>query len=86
MSTYQIRLLDNPSYNNHVRGSRFFKLYNNWYFMTREGIGVGPYIDLNAAKRGLEDFIKFITQSDHDEIQRFFCQFKQDEAKLAVHH
>lgn len=33
------------------RSPRFFVLYGKWYFMTREGIDVGPYASKDAAAR-----------------------------------
>lgn len=86
MGAYQVRSLDKTGYSHHVRGSRFFKLYNDWYFMTREGVGVGPYTDLGAAKRGEKDFIEFTAQSDQHSVHVFLRQFEQDAVEFAVPH
>ncbi|MCR8923031.1 DUF6316 family protein [Dasania sp. GY-MA-18] len=47
-----------------VRTDRFFAAQGAWYFSTREGSSIGPFEDKNEAKRGLEDFIEFMTLAE----------------------
>jgi hypothetical protein len=43
-----------------VRGERYFKLHDFWYFATREGAMLGPYDSKEQAERATRDFIEFV--------------------------
>ncbi|WP_240472816.1 DUF6316 family protein [Dasania marina] len=47
-----------------VRTDRFFAAQGAWYFSTREGSSIGPFDDKNEARRGLNDFIEFMTLAE----------------------
>jgi len=44
-----------------VRTDRFFAAQGAWYFSTREGSAIGPFGDKSEARKGLDDFIEFMT-------------------------
>ncbi|RLA40813.1 MAG: hypothetical protein DRR06_15015 [Gammaproteobacteria bacterium] len=44
-----------------VRGSRFFKLADNWYFTTRENTSMGPYDSFEMAEKGADDYVEFVS-------------------------
>jgi hypothetical protein len=46
-----------------VRGERYFKLYDYWFFGTREGATVGPFDSRELAIQGTRDYIEFITSA-----------------------
>lgn len=43
-----------------LQSSRFFKLYNYWYFATREGATLGPFDTREQAAVATEDYIGFV--------------------------
>jgi Domain of unknown function (DUF6316) len=47
-----------------VRTDRFFAAQGAWYFSTREGSSIGPFDDKNDARKGLDDFIEFMTLAE----------------------
>lgn len=46
-----------------VRGSRFFKLSDNWYFTTREHTSMGPYDSFEMAEKGAGDYVEFVSSA-----------------------
>ena len=62
-----------------VRSSRYFKLYNDWYFMTREGAAIGPYVDMVKVNAAAKVFVAFIAAADNQAVQAFFdaCSLEQ---------
>lgn len=52
-----------------MRTDRFFAVNNSWYFDTREGPAIGPYDSKLDARKGLADFIEFLTLSPKYGIQ-----------------
>ncbi|MEZ0121701.1 MAG: DUF6316 family protein [Candidatus Reddybacter sp.] len=46
-----------------VRSNRYFKLSDNWYFITREGATLGPYDSKGEAEQAVTDYIQFINQA-----------------------
>jgi hypothetical protein len=67
-----------------VRSSRFFYEERCWYFRTREGADVGPYNTQKAAKKGLQDFIDFISLADPKTLSQFYASLTGKSAHL--HH
>ena len=47
-----------------IRSDRFFAAQGAWYFSTREGSSIGPFHDKTEARRGLDDFIEFMTLAE----------------------
>ncbi len=47
-----------------VRTDRFFAAQGAWYFSTREGSSIGPFDDKSEARKGLDDFIEFMTLAE----------------------
>lgn len=45
------------------RSERFFKLYNYWFFGTREGVTMGPFDSLELARRGIDDYLSFVVSA-----------------------
>ncbi len=45
------------------RANRFYKLSDNWYFTTREGLSMGPYDSQEEAKTGTSDYITFVSNA-----------------------
>jgi hypothetical protein len=43
------------------RSGRLFKVDNEWYVETREGVNLGPYESREEAERAIESFIKVLT-------------------------
>ncbi len=39
------------------RDNRFYRLMDNWYFTTREGIDFGPFVSQNEAENQLLSYI-----------------------------
>jgi hypothetical protein len=46
-----------------IRTERVFAVHSAWYFDTREGPAIGPYISKSEAKQGLSDFIEYLMLS-----------------------
>ena len=44
------------------RCERFFSTNEGWYFSTREGENVGPFVTRRAAEKGVELYIKHMSQ------------------------
>lgn len=42
------------------RNSRFLQKSGYWYFLTREGLEIGPFDTLSDAQEGVANFIDFI--------------------------
>ncbi len=43
-----------------IRSERYFKLYDYWYFATREGAMLGPFDTREQALRATRDYIEFM--------------------------
>lgn len=43
-----------------MRSERYFKLYDYWYFATREGAMLGPFDTREQALRATRDYIEFM--------------------------
>lgn len=43
-----------------MRTDRFFAVNAAWYFTTREGASIGPFVSKTDAQGGLADFINFV--------------------------
>ena len=50
------------------RSSRFFHVGEEVYFSTREGTDIGPYKNIDAAKRGLDMYIGAMSQQDKSDL------------------
>lgn len=46
------------------RTNRFFSAQGKWFFSTREGTPIGPFNNKHAAKKGLGDFIEFMSLAE----------------------
>ena len=46
-----------------LRSDRYFKLSENWYFITREGATLGPYDSKFQAQQAVVDYIQFVNQA-----------------------
>jgi len=46
-----------------LRSDRYFKLSDNWYFITREGATLGPYDSKDQAQLAVADYIQFVNQA-----------------------
>ena len=42
------------------RCERFFNTNDGWYFSTREGQNVGPFVSRRAAEKGVELFVRHL--------------------------
>ena len=40
-----------------LRNNRFYRMLDNWYFTTREGIDFGPFDSQNEAENQLRSYI-----------------------------
>ena len=47
-----------------VRSDRFFAAQGEWFFSTREGAPIGPFDDKEEARKGLKDFIEFMSLAE----------------------
>ena len=43
-----------------TRGDRYFTLDQHWYFITREGVTMGPYPSRTEAVKATHTYIRFI--------------------------
>lgn len=53
-----------------VRSDRFFAAQGEWFFSTREGSPIGPFDDKSDARKGLEDFIEFMSLAEPKTLSR----------------
>ena len=44
----------------HARRTRFYNQGRNWYFRTREGASIGPFVMLSEAITWAEDYVAYI--------------------------
>lgn len=63
-----------------AQSTRYFKLYDDWYFMTREGVAIGPNVDMAEARLAVINFITFITVADNQSVQAFFESYSLKQA------
>lgn len=42
------------------RSDRIFRDGRAWFFLTREGATIGPYVSRTECETGLQDFIEFL--------------------------
>ena len=47
-----------------ARKIRFFERHSYWFYLTREGIDIGPYETKGAATTGCREFLHFLINSD----------------------
>lgn len=47
-----------------TRSKRVFQSGNYWYYMTREGIDIGPFDCAAEAEAGVRNFVDFILHAD----------------------
>lgn len=64
------------------RTSRFYHLYNAWYFHTREGANIGPFNDEPEARKGLTDFLDFIALADTQTLKSFYSSLLKDQGAM----
>ena len=43
-----------------ARSDRFYQLEGEWFFATREGSAMGPFITRDEAAEGLNDYLEFL--------------------------
>lgn len=46
-----------------IRGGRYFKLHDFWFFATREGATVGPYDTREQAMLGTMEYVRYIQRA-----------------------
>jgi hypothetical protein len=56
----------------HHRTDRFFTAQGEWFFSTREGAPIGPFEDKNEARKGLTDFIEFMTLAEPKTLSKLY--------------
>lgn len=55
-----------------VRSDRFFAAQGEWFFSTREGAPIGPFEDKEDARKGLEDFIEFMSLAEPKTLTKLY--------------
>lgn len=55
-----------------LRGDRFFRHGNDWFFRTREGTPVGPYDSRTGAVEGAIDYIQFVETAPRGVVRVLF--------------
>ena len=53
-----------------IRADRFFAAQGEWFFSTREGTSIGPFDDKGDARKGLGDFIEFMSLAEPKTLSR----------------
>ena len=53
-----------------VRSDRFFSSQGDWYFSTREGAPIGPFTAKEEARKGLVDFLEFMSLAKPNTLSR----------------
>lgn len=53
-----------------IRSDRFFSAQGEWFFATREGAPIGPFEDKYEARKGLNDFIEFMSLAEPKTLSR----------------
>ena len=43
-----------------TRSDRFYQLEGEWFFATREGAAMGPFVTRDEAATGLNDYLEFL--------------------------
>lgn len=54
-----------------ARSGRFFRLADNWFFVTREGPTIGPFDDLEQAQAGVRDYLEFVKAASPELLESF---------------
>lgn len=67
-----------------LRTDRFFAVNSSWYFVTREGISIGPFLTKTDAMNALADFIDFVKIAGPELLNQFFPNLLPDPG--TVHH
>lgn len=55
----------------HTRSDRFFQKDGSWYYITREGVDMGPYHDKAEAQLALAYFVERTQWPDPRELRRY---------------
>ncbi len=55
-----------------VRSDRFFAAQGEWFFSTREGAPIGPFEDKEEARKGLDDFIEFMSLAEPKTLSKLY--------------
>jgi len=56
-----------------MRTDRFFSAQGQWFFSTREGAPIGPFDDKNEARKGLDDFIEFMSLAQPKTLSKLYA-------------
>ncbi|ARN73606.1 DUF6316 family protein [Oceanicoccus sagamiensis] len=56
-----------------MRSDRFFAAQGEWFFSTREGAPIGPFGDKEDARKGLDDFIEFMSLAEPKTLSRLYA-------------
>ena len=56
-----------------VRSDRFFAAQGEWFFSTREGTPIGPFDDKENARKGLDDFIEFMSLAEPKTLSKLYA-------------
>mgnify|MGYP000374416184 CR=1 FL=1 len=52
-----------------IRNQRYFQKDNYWYYITREGVDIGPFDTLPEAEVGAREFIEYICNAERSMIE-----------------
>lgn len=55
-----------------MRTDRFFAAQGEWFFSTREGAPIGPFDDKPEARKGLNDFIEFMSLAEPKTLSKLY--------------
>lgn len=55
-----------------MRTDRFFSAQGQWFFSTREGAPIGPFGDKDEARKGLDDFIEFMSLAQPTTLSKLY--------------
>ncbi|GAB1259101.1 DUF6316 family protein [Aurantivibrio plasticivorans] len=67
------------------RSDRFFIANGQWYFSTREQVDIGPFGSEQAARRGLDLFIKSVMK-DQNSFQTAVTAARHGEWAMTLYH
>lgn len=56
-----------------MRTDRFFSAQGQWFFSTREGAPIGPFDDKSEARKGLDDFVEFMSLAQPKTLSKLYA-------------
>lgn len=48
----------------HFRSHRIHAINGEWYFLTREGQNIGPFLNQKEAEAGIAEFLKIVQKDE----------------------